>query len=68
MSTTGSTGAVPDFGATLLRAAWLSILLGFAMEALLLLLAIGLASLPWVKPTTTERVMRELERLQRKNE
>lgn len=34
--------STPNLGATLLRAAWLAILLGFAMEVLLLLLGTGL--------------------------
>ncbi len=40
-----SGGAAPHFGAALLRVAWLAILLGFAMEGLLLLLSAGLGDL-----------------------
>lgn len=42
---TGPAG-VPNIGATLLRVAWLAILLGCGMEALLVLLAISFGSLP----------------------
>jgi hypothetical protein len=41
---------------TLLRAAWLAILLGFAMEALLLLFAAGFGIFPSLKPVAAELV------------
>jgi hypothetical protein len=47
--TTDATPAEPadtGLGATLMRAAWLAILLGFVMEALLLLFAAGFGFLP----------------------
>jgi hypothetical protein len=44
--TTLTRPAAAGLGATLLRAAWLAILLGFAMEALLLLFAAGFGILP----------------------
>ena len=42
--------------ATLLRAAWLAILLGFVMEALLLLFAAGFGIFPGIKPIAADLV------------
>ena len=50
--------AVPNLRATLLRVAWLSILLGFAMEALILLLAAGVANVPSLKPIVADLVQK----------
>ena len=43
-------------GSTLFRVAWLAILLGFAMEALLLLLTAGFGILPGLKPVAADLV------------
>lgn len=43
-------------GATLLRTAWLAILLGFVMEALLLLFAAGFGIFPGLKPIAADLV------------
>jgi hypothetical protein len=43
-------------GATLLRAAWLAILLGFVMEALLLLFAAGFGNFPGLKPIAADLI------------
>jgi hypothetical protein len=43
-------------GSTLFRVAWLAILLGFAMEALLLLFAAGFGSFPGLKPIAADLV------------
>jgi hypothetical protein len=43
-------------GSALFRVAWLAILLGFAMEALLLLFAAGFGSLPGLKPIAADLV------------
>lgn len=45
-ATPTSSPAAAGFGPTLLRVAWLAILLGFVIEVLLLLLAAGLGTLP----------------------
>jgi hypothetical protein len=44
------------FGSTLFRVAWLAILLGFVMEALLLLFASGFGIFPGLKPVAAELV------------
>ena len=44
------------FGSVLFRVAWLAILLGFAMEALLLLFAAGFGILPGFKPVAADLV------------
>src|SRR3954465_1349995 len=56
-----TTGATPvnsqapgGLGATLLRAAWLAILLGFVMQALLLLFAAGFGIFPGFESTVSE--------------
>ena len=51
-----STPAAGGLGATLLRAAWLAILLGFIMEALLLMFAAGFGILPGFKPIAADLV------------
>ena len=53
--TTGS-AAVPGFGATVLRVAWMAVLLGLGMEALLVLLVLGFGSLPGVGATVADLV------------
>ena len=58
MTKAGPAEAVPSLRATLLRVAWLSILLGFAMEALLLLVVAGLASPPGLKPIVADLVQK----------
>src|SRR5919112_5101932 len=55
-SPTTSDGAGGGFGSTLFRAAWLAILLGFAMEALLLLFAAGVGIVPGLKPIAADLV------------
>ena len=55
-ATPTSPPAVANLGATLLRAAWLAILLGFVMEALLLLFAAGFGSLPGLKAVSADLV------------
>jgi hypothetical protein len=47
---------VASLGAKLLRAAWLAILLGFVMEALLLLFAAGFGIFPGLKPIAADLV------------
>jgi hypothetical protein len=46
VASTSTASASPKLGATLLRVAWLAILLGFAMEALKLLSAAGFGTFP----------------------
>ena len=53
--TTGS-AAVPGFGATVLRVAWMAVFLGLGMEALLVLLVLGFGSLPGVGATVADLV------------
>jgi hypothetical protein len=53
---TSSTPGGSSFGATLLHVAWLAILLGVAMEALLLLLAGGFGILPGFESTVADLV------------
>ena len=55
-SPTTSDGAGGGFGSTLFRAAWLAILLGFAMEALLLLFAAGFGIVPGLKPVAADLI------------
>src|SRR5215216_5188387 len=52
--TTPTRSADTGLGATLLRAAWLAILLGFAMEALLLLFAAGFGIVPGLGSTVSD--------------
>src|SRR3712207_350431 len=52
---TGPAG-VPGLGATLLRVAWLAVLLGLGMEILLVLVAVGFGSLPGVGATVADLV------------
>jgi hypothetical protein len=52
--TTPTRSADNGLGATLLRAAWLAILLGFAMEALLLLFAAGFGIVPGLGSTVSD--------------
>jgi hypothetical protein len=47
---------VASLGATLLRTAWLAILLGFVMEALLLLFTAGFGIFPGLKPIAADLV------------
>jgi hypothetical protein len=56
--TTGAAESPPagGLGATLLRVAWLAILLGFVMEALLLLFAAGFGIFPGLKPMAADLV------------
>ena len=49
-STSSSAPATAGLRATLLRVAWLAVLLGFAMEALLLLVTAGFGIFPGLKP------------------
>jgi hypothetical protein len=53
-STTSEAGG--GFGSTLFRAAWLAILLGFAMEALLLLFTAGFGIFAGLKPVAADLV------------
>jgi len=46
----------PGFGATVLRVAWLAVLLGLGMEALLVLVVLGLGSFPGVGATVADLV------------
>src|SRR5829696_1992821 len=55
-STTTSDSAGGGLGSTLFRAAWLAILLGFAMEALLLVFAAGFGILPGLKPVAADLI------------
>ena len=55
---TDSPEGAPTLGGTLLRAAWLSILLGFVMEALLLLLVTGFGNVPKLKPILADLVQK----------
>ena len=55
-SPTTSDGAGGRLGSTLFRAAWLAILLGFAMEALLLLFAAGFGIVPGLKPIAADLI------------
>ena len=52
---TGSAGA-PGFGATVLRVAWLAVLLGLGMEALLVLIVLGLGTFPGMGATVADLV------------
>jgi hypothetical protein len=54
-ASTGSAGA-PGFGATVLRVAWLAVLLGLGMEALLVLIVLGLGSFPGMGATVADLV------------
>jgi hypothetical protein len=54
--TTASPPAAAGLRRTLLRAAWLAILLGFAMEALLLLVTAGFGIFPGLKPVAAALV------------
>ena len=54
--TTASPSAAAGLRRTLLRAAWLAILLGFAMEALLLLVTAGFGIFPGLKPVAAALV------------
>jgi hypothetical protein len=53
-STTSEAGG--GFGSTLFRVAWLAILVGFVMEALVLLLAAGFGIFPGLRPVAAELV------------
>lgn len=55
-SPTTSDGPGGGLGSTLFRAAWLAILLGFAMEALLLLFTAGFGIFPGLKPVAADLV------------
>ena len=48
----------PDLRQRLLRAAWLSILVGLALEALLIVLALGLGTLPALRPVLADTVQK----------
>ena len=52
---TGSAGA-PGFGATVVRVAWLAVLLGLGMEALLVLIVLGLGTFPGMGATVADLV------------
>ena len=52
----GPSAGAPGIGATLLRVAWLAVLLGLAMEALLVALALGFGSLPGAGPAVADLV------------
>lgn len=58
LTAAGSTTASRNIASTLLHAAWLSILLGFFMEALLLLLATGFGNVPGLKPIVGDLVQK----------
>jgi hypothetical protein len=55
-SSTTTSSAGGRLGSTLFRAAWLAILLGFAMEALLLLFAAGVGIVPGLKPIAADLI------------
>src|SRR5919112_1115374 len=55
-SPTTPEGAGGGLGSTLFRAAWLAILLGVAMEALLLLFTAGFGVFPGLKPVAADLV------------
>src|SRR5918995_2567052 len=54
--TATSDGTGGSLGSTLFRVAWLAILLGFAMEALLLLFTAGFEILPGLGPMVAELI------------
>lgn len=58
VTATGATPAASNLAGTLLRVAWLSILLGFAMEALLLLLVMGFGKLPGLRAIIADLVQK----------
>ena len=55
-STSSSPPATAGLRVTLLRVAWLAVLLGFAMEALLLLVTAGFGIFPGLKPVAAALV------------
>lgn len=53
---TANAASVPGAGATILRVAWLAVLLGLGMEALLVLVVLGLGSFPGAGATVADLV------------